>query len=126
MLEWLPINIKVKGNFIDLWDGSTCNSSAHAEAEVAASCCLPTGVIKKLSLGFSCLLFCFSKLFMDGRKTLPCSASVFEVAELSELFLLCLGRMKTPSLEAFKNTPDKFMPSKELIFLTLLGSKRVD
>lgn len=49
MLEWLPINIKVKGNFTDVWDGSTCNSSPHAEAEVAASSAFPQGSLIALS-----------------------------------------------------------------------------
>lgn len=52
--------------------------------------CLPTGVINSSLWAFPA---CFSKVFMDGRKTLPCSVSIFKVAELSELFLLCLGRM---------------------------------
>lgn len=86
MLEWLPINIKVRGNFIDVWDGSTCNSSPHAEAEVAASCCLPRGVINSSLWAFPA---CFSEVFMDGRNTLPRSVSIFKVAELSELFLCC-------------------------------------
>lgn len=128
MLEWLPINIKVKGDFIDLWDGSTCNSSPQTVLRLRwlPAAAFPEGSLIALS-GLFLLVFLLLQGLHGWKESFALLSLNFQGSRALRALTAASGEsVKPPSLEAFKNRPDKFMSSKALIFLTLLESKRVD